>query len=38
MDINQTYCGVHFAKYTNIEQLCYIPANHVIYKLDLKLI
>ena len=30
-DINQTYCGDCFAIYTNIESLCCIPENIMLY-------
>ena len=30
MDGNQTYCGDHFAMYTNIESLCCIPETNVM--------
>ena len=43
MDINQTYCGDHFAIYTNIKS-CYTPETRImlnvnytsIYKMNLK--
>ena len=32
MHVNQTYCGDHFAIYTNIESLCCTPeANIMLY-------
>ena len=30
MDVNYTYCGNHFAIYTYIESLCYIPETSII--------
>ena len=30
MDISQTYCGGHFAIYTNIESLCCIPKTNIM--------
>ena len=29
-DVNQTYCD-HFAVYTNIKPLCFIPENNIKY-------
>ena len=34
-NVNQTYCGDHFAIYTNIESLCCIPETNVICQLHL---
>ena len=31
MDINQTYSGDDFTKYTNIESLCWTPETHMLY-------
>lgn len=30
MDVNQTYCGGHFAIYTNIESLCRAPETNIM--------
>ena len=30
MDVNQTYCGDHFAIYTNIESLRCIPETNIM--------
>ena len=30
MTVNQTYCGDHFAIYTNIESLCCTPENNIM--------
>lgn len=30
MDVNQTYCGEHFTKYTNIESLCCTPETNIM--------
>ena len=29
MDVNQTYCGNHFAMSTNIKSLCCIPKTNI---------
>ena len=31
MDVNQTYCGDHFAMYTNIKSLCCTPETNIMY-------
>ena len=31
VDVNQTYCAVHFAIYTNIKLLCCIPETSMLY-------
>ena len=31
MDVDYTYCGDHFAIYTNIESLCHIPETSIMY-------
>ena len=31
MDINWTYCGDHFAIYTNIKSLCCTPETKICY-------
>ena len=31
-DINETYCGDHFAVYTYIKSLCYIPKTNKYYR------
>ena len=31
MDVNQTYCGSHFAIYTNTEALCCTPETNIMY-------
>ena len=33
MDVNWTYCGYHFAIYTNIESLCCIAETNRMYML-----
>ena len=30
-DINWTYCGDHFAIYTNVESLCRTPETNTMY-------
>lgn len=30
-DVNQTYCGIHFKIYTNIESLCCMPKTNSWY-------
>ena len=37
MEVDQIYCGDHFAIYTNIKSLCCKPETNVIRQLDLNL-
>ena len=30
MDVNETYCGDHFAIYTNIKSLCCTPETNIM--------